>query len=278
MNIRIQETLCRRCGRCQRVCPTSIFGRPDGQVPKVSHPEGCIACGHCVDVCPAEAIVHEAIPLSSTHKVERQLLPTPQSLLELMRSRRSNRTITGQPISPEAMADILEAARYAPTAENTRRVHLTVIDQADQLQAVEDTTMKFFLRLSHVLLSAPVRPFTRRLLPDLYAESPELVRFEQRWKSGERPCSCNATVLLAFSTPKGYDFGPQDANLAYQNASLMAESHGLTQIYMGLILTATRFLSAKRVCKLLHLPEGHRLQALMALGHPQFHYARYTER
>lgn len=278
MNIQIDSARCVQCGRCVAVCPVSIFQGRRGEVPQVDHPEGCIACGHCVAVCRGDSIRHEAFPPATVRPVRRDLLPTPESLMELIRSRRSNRTLLPQPIPPEALADILEAARYAPTAENTRRVRVTVIDDAAHIQRVEDGTMRFFLRLARVLLHPLVRPLTRRLLPDLYRESPELVRFERRWRQGERPCTCNAPVLLAFSTPAGYDFGPEDSNLAYQNASLMAEAHGLSQIYMGLVQTACKLIGTSRTRRLLGLPPGHRLQALMALGVPKLRFERYAKR
>ena len=138
--------------------------------------------------------------------------------------------------------------------------------------------MRFFLRLASVLMARPMRPITRMLLPDLYGEAPELERFRQRWESGELPCCCNAPCVLVFSAPAGYDFAWQDCNLAYQNVSLMAETHGLSQIYLGLVQTALRFMPHRKVSRLLGLPKGHVPRAYMAIGIPRFLYPRYTER
>ena len=100
----------------------------------------------------------------------------------------------------------------------------------------------------------------------------------QRWESGELPCCCNAPCVLVFSAPAGYDFAWQDCNLAYQNVSLMAETHGLSQIYLGLVQTALRFMPHRKVSRLLGLPKGHVPRAYMAIGIPRFLYPRYTER
>ncbi len=276
MKVSIDSSLCRRCGRCAQVCPAAVITTEKGEVP-VIHETRCISCGHCVDVCDAEAISHADFPASAIHSVQTDLLPSPRSLMELIRSRRSNRTITSRPIPEEAMADILEAARYAPTSENSGRVVLTVLDEK-AIREVEDATMRFFLRLRDVLMSPLLKPLTRLFLPDLYAEAPELERFRVRWERGECPCACNCTRMLIFSAPTGYDFGFQDCNLAYQNASLMAEAHGISQVYMGLIQVALKFMGNRKARKLLHLPAGHKPYALMALGVPAFRYARYTER
>ncbi len=278
MRIEIDEKLCKRCGRCMVVCPSAVYAGERGKVPAAVRPEDCISCGHCVDVCSGGCIRHENFPEDKIAEVRRDLLPTPEALMELMRSRRSNRTITERDIPAEALRDIVEAAHYAPTAENSRKVAVTVISAPEALQTIEDTTMRLFTRLANVLTSAPVKPFTKTFLPNLYAEAPGLERFRLRWLAGERPCLCNGKALLVFSAPKGYDFGWQDCNLAYQNASLMAEAHGVSQIYMGLVQTALKLMKTKRVTTLLGIPANHKPYALMSLGMPAFRYPRYTKR
>jgi hypothetical protein len=163
------------------------------------------------------------------------------------------------------------------TAENSRKVVVTVL-QGEDIQAVEDATMNFFLRLAGILMSPVLRPLTKIFLRNLYNEAAELYRFERKWREGKHPCTCNGTVLLAFSAPKGYDFGWQDCNLAYQNASLMAEAHGVSQIYMGLVQMAFKNMGRKKTERLLHLPKNHKLYALMALGMPAFYYPNYSDK
>ena len=275
--IRIDIDICKRCGRCARVCPSAVYTQEKGEVPVVRKVKNCIQCGHCVDVCEAFAIQHSDFPAENIHRVQKENIPSASSLMELMKSRRSNRTITPTPIPSEALSDIIEAAYVAPTAENSRKVKVTLL-QGEDIQAVEDATMKFFLRLANILMSPMVRPLTKLFLRDLYNEAAELYRFERKWREGKRPCTCNGTALLAFSTPKGYDFGWQDCNLAYQNASLMAEAHGVSQIYMGLVQTALKFIGRKKTERLLHLPKNHKLYALMALGMPAFYYPNYSDK
>lgn len=276
MSIGVVQESCVRCGRCMRVCPVGVFGRGQWGETTVVNALGCISCGHCVMVCPPEAIVHEMFTSGSLENVQYELLPTPRQLMELLRSRRSNRALSARTIPEEAIHDILEAAHLAPTAENSHRVAVTFLDDEEGLQHIEDCVMRFFLRLSKVLMSWPLRRLTKRILPDLYNEAPELARFAARWRAGERPCLCNCKALLAFSAPSGYDFAYADCNLAYQNASLMAETHGVSQIYMGLIFIALRFMGKRRQRVLLHLPSGHQLFALMGIGMPLFRFPRYV--
>lgn len=273
----INPDSCRRCGRCALVCPAAVFSYEKGELPVVRKARNCIRCGHCVDVCEADALQHGGFSPEQIHRVRKELIPSPESLMELMKSRRSNRTITDKDIPAQALADIQEAAYTAPTSENSRKVLVTLLEGAD-VQAVEDATMKFFLRLAGVLMSKPLRPLTKLLLRDLYDEAAELYRFERKWKAGLRPCTCNAKVLMVISAPGKYDFGWQDCNMAYQNASLMAEAHGVSQIYMGLVQMALKFTGQRRTERLLHLPPGHKPFALMAMGMPAFYYPKYTDK
>ncbi|MDY3892475.1 MAG: nitroreductase family protein [Bacteroidaceae bacterium] len=277
IQINIDHQRCRHCQRCVQVCPSATLRWTSERVPEMVREDHCIGCGHCVDVCEADALHHSLFPADKVHTIDRSTLPSPESLMELMRARRSNRTLTDCPVPQQITDDLLEAARYAPTSENSRKVKVIVLEK-EQIRKLEDTVMRFLLRLASVLMSKPMRPLTKMLLPNLYAEAPELERFRLRWEAGEMPCCCNASSVLVFSAPSGYDFAWQDCNLAYQNVSLMAEAHGISQIYLGLIQITLQFMPRGKVRRLLGLPKGHVPRAFMAIGIPRFKYARYTER
>ena len=101
-------------------------------------------------------------------------------------------------------------------------------------------------------------------------------RLKEEHKAGKDPILRKATALLLIHTPKSNRFGSEDANLAYQNASLMAQSLGVSQIYMGFVLTAIRQEGKDTLAKTLGI-DG-KIQAIMALGIPAFKYPKYTDR
>lgn len=86
----------------------------------------------------------------------------------------------------------------------------------------------------------------------------------------------NAKAVLLIHTPRASRFGCQDANLAYQNGSLMAECLGVSQFYTGFVCSAIQQDRKSHLEKMLGI-EGQ-IHAGMALGMPAFRYVNYIDR
>ena len=85
-----------------------------------------------------------------------------------------------------------------------------------------------------------------------------------------------ATAVILIHTPSESRFGCQDANLAYQNGSLMAESLGVAQFYTGFVCSAVEQDRNRRLAKMLGI--SGKIRAGMALGIPAFRYPNYIDR
>lgn len=71
-------------------------------------------------------------------------------------------------------------------------------------------------------------------------------------------------------------FGCEDANLAYQNGSLVAETLGVSQFYMGFVRSAIKQVKHSTLAKLLGI-DGT-IHSAMALGIPVFRYLNYIDK
>ena len=269
---------CIRCGRCVRVCPSQIFGRvePEGRI-VVREPEGCIVCGHCVAACPAGAIDHGAFPPERVHKADRTQLPSPGQVELLMAVRRSNRALSRRPVPQEWLDRILAAADRAPTASNARELGYTIVTDPERLRQVAEYTLGVFRGLERLLSSPFVKPWLKPLMPGVYRYVPVFARLRRDYAEGRDRILRGATALIFIHAPEKNRFAAEDANLACQNASLMAEVLGVSQIYMGFVLTAIRQDRHKRLNRILGL-EGRRIAAILALGMPEFLYPNYIDR
>lgn len=121
MTLNIDQESCIKCGKCVRVCPSDIFTQERaGETIGLVRVESCIVCGHCVDVCPTGSVLHSEFPPEKTHTIDYSQMPTPEQVMLLIKSRRSNRTLTSRPVPKEMLDKIVEAAHSAPTATNSQ--------------------------------------------------------------------------------------------------------------------------------------------------------------
>lgn len=275
--IKIEKESCIKCGKCAQVCPSGIMVKDQSSKEiNLIHPEHCIGCGHCVDVCPSDSVIHSDFPAEHVHPIDYSQMPSPEQVMLLIKSRRSNRTITSKPVPQELLEQIVEAARYAPTATNSRQISFTLITEPEKLLQISNYTIEVFNSLAKLLLNPVVKLLLKPFMQDTYKYVPMFESLKQEHAEGKDPILRKATALLIIHTPKSNRFGCEDANLAYQNASLMAQSLGVSQVYMGFVLTAIKQ-DSKNMFNSITGVDG-KVQAIMALGMPAFKYPKYVDR
>lgn len=276
--ISVNEINCTRCGRCVAVCPSHIFQQEKPRNPiGIQHPQNCIVCGHCVAACPTESVIHTSFPPEKVHAIDRQILPTPEQVMALCRVRRSNRAFSDQPVPREVLEQIVEAAHRAPTASNMQKVSFTVVTDPEMLRRITNLTLDIYGDLIRLLENPLLRPILKRLVKQGYRYLPTFHRLVKAQAEGTDLILRGAKALVLIHTPADLRFGKADANLAYENGSLMAESLGVSQFYTGFICSAFDQDRKGRFQQLLGI-EGQKLHAGMALGMPAFRFAKYIDK
>lgn len=277
MELRVNQEKCIRCGRCVKICPSVIFVQEKaGAEVKVVEPEHCIVCGHCVGVCPSGAVEHPEFPAEKVHPFDYKDYPTPEQLMLLMRARRSNRAFSARPVPDAFIRQIIEAAHRAPTASNARKVEFTLVTDPAQLRRITEFTLGVFGSALKKMQNPLLKPLLRLVMPDASQYIPLFERLLAEDAQGNDLILRKATAVLFVHTPRDSRFGCQDANLAYQNGSLMAECLGVSQFYTGFVCSAIAQEKKGSLEKALGI-EG-KIHAGMALGMPAFRFANYVDR
>lgn len=237
----INQESCIKCGKCVRVCPSNIFvqSKADGIVDFVNV-HSCIACGHCVSVCPTDSVIHSEFPVEKVHSIDYGQLPTPEQMMLLCKARRSNRSITSKPVPTEMLDLIIEAAHCAPTATNAQAVSFTLVNDPQKLLQISNFTIATFDGLLKILQNPVSKLILKPFLHGVYKYVSVFEQLKQDHAAGEDPILRKATALLLIHTPKSNRFGCEDSNLAYQNASLMAECLDVSQVYISFVLTSIK--------------------------------------
>ena len=246
-HISIDSAKCVGCAECVRDCPMSHLYLENGKAR--AHDGACLECGHCFAVCPQGAVdmtnyntsvCGPAVPMSEFDS---------NRLLEAMRSRRSVRRFTSEPVSERELDMILEAGRCCPTAKNTQNVAYTVL--GSKQEAIERECVNLFRRASK--------------LASAFSETIRNVEI------GDDFFFKGAPLAIVVSSDSEID-----AALASSYMELMAASLGLGAFYCGYFTACCR-MSAK-VRGMLALPEGHKAVTCLVVGHPAVEYKRTVPR
>lgn len=274
--IQINKEGCIKCKKCVRVCPAGIFTEDEkSKEITIDFIESCIGCGHCVAACPENAVIHSLFPAGKVHPVDYSQLPTPEQMMLLCKSRRSNRAFSGKPVPEEYLNKILEAAHRAPTGSNVQHVKFLVVTHPDTLRRITEFTMDLFGSVIKKLKNPLLKPLVKLVAPDAIRYIPVFERLQNEYDNGEDGVLRKAVAVIFIYTPANARMGVMDANLAYQNGSLMAECLGVSQFYTGFVLNAAKMKKGK-LEKILGI--NGEIHAGMALGMPSFRFLNYVDR
>lgn len=205
---------------------------------------GCIECGHCFAICPTNAVKiagYDCADVPVTPMTEFDS----DKLLAAMKSRRSIRHFTDQPVEPEKVQQILEAGRYCPTGANAQNVMYTLL--GSRQSEAEAICVELFRKGKK--LGAPFVDFLKRI------QIPDDFFFK------------GAPLVIVVSSKSSIDAG-----LASSYMELMAENLGLGVLYSGFFVACTKL--SKKLRKLLALPKGHDVISCMVIGYPDVTYQR----
>ena len=242
----INEDKCIGCALCVSDCPNACLYLKNQKAH--IHETGCIQCGHCYAICPQGVIHMEGCPGEEEPAVSMTKLPS-ETLLAAMKSRRTIRRFTAQPVEQEKVRSILEAGRYAPTGANAQNVAFTILGQKQK--EAEEICVKLFRRGK--TLGAPLSAFLKRI------QITDNFFFK------------DAPLVIVVSSKSDINGG-----LASAYMELMAESLGLGVLYSGFFVLCARL--SRKLRSLLDLPKGHKVVSCLVIGYPAVKYRRIVPR
>ena len=155
--------------------------------------------------------------------------------LECIKTRRSIRKFTDEPVSHETLEKVVEAASYAPSWKNTQIVRYIAIDSSLKDKIAKECNTGFVYNGS-----------TMESAPMLIALCMVIGRSGYE-KDG------------SFTTNRGDGWQMFDAGVAAQTFCLAAHEYGLATVIMGIF--------DPTLPDLLDLPEGEELVSIICVGH-----------
>jgi nitroreductase/NAD-dependent dihydropyrimidine dehydrogenase PreA subunit len=244
--ISVDREMCRRDGICIAACPLGcIKADPEGY-PVTVDDAVCIECGQCVAICPHGALQHNHLPMAN-------FLPAPRERASfaatagLMKGRRSVRAFKEQSVPRETLAELLDIARFAPTAKNTQQI-------------------------SYIATADPARTKTLgKAITEWMLPKPGMERYVRLHDQGQDFVMRGAPHVVIALADSDSDWGLTDAAIALSYLELAAAAHGLGVCWAGIVHRALA--NNPDLAASIGVPAGKKVFGALMLGVPKYRYA-----
>lgn len=262
--IQVNQDKCTKCGLCVKVCRGTLGLGEQG--PEVVT-DLCIACGHCVAVCPNGALDHNLAPIEKQALLEKTSTPDAATVARFLRSRRSVRSFQKKHVPRETIRELLDIARFAPTACNSQGISYHVIDDPVTLKEIAAVIVDWAEEdLKHGALGkSPWSTNTSNTIR-CYRENGKDTILR------DAPC-----LIIATADIDRFALGRDNTHFALTYAQLYALALGLGTCWTGLFeyCAATEY---EPLLSLLKLPKNKIVTGALLTGYPVYSFRRLVDR
>ncbi|MBQ4437491.1 nitroreductase family protein [bacterium] len=259
--IQVDLEKCCRCGACVKDCVVNVLQLPEEGVP-FALPEreaGCMHCGHCLAVCPTGALTCDGKSAADCEPLG--VIPKPEEMIQLIRQRRSIRQWKEQPIDDEILEKLKSSLDWAPTGCNVHNLQFIIVDSPARMEWLK---ARIYSRLRNRLVNFICKLFR-----------PKFARFMDYILSGDDVIFFGAPAMIVALVPKNAPCADFDPVIALTQFGLCAQTFGLGTCWCGFAQGILEKVPGMK--KLLAVPAGYRVGAVMLFGWPDVKYHRCTK-
>jgi len=243
--ISVDRELCRRDGICIEACPNRSITLDAEGYPVAAADAACIACGHCVAVCPHGALDNARAPMADYTPIARDRAAF-APLAGLMKARRSVREFKDAPVPRETLEQLLDVARFAPTARHTQQLSYIMVSDRERLRGLAEGVAQWLGR------------------------SPSRARYVRLWNEGHDMVLRGAPHALIALGDAANDWGQTDGAIALSYLELAAASLGVGVCWAGLLHRALQ--QVPELAAAIGVPAGRQICGALMLGLPKHRY------
>lgn len=257
----IDPNKCKKDGICVAECPLHLIAINEADqtpIPVDKAERQCIKCGHCVAVCPHDALTLKTMTAEQCSSLDKTLLPDAEQAKLFLIARRSIRVYQKQPVDRDILSDIIDTARYAPTAVNIQPVNWLVIEDSKEVGRLTGLVADW---MRYVITN---QPETARLM--------NMQKMVDEWDSGKDRICRRAPHIIIAHAKEALNSAQSSCTIALTYLELAAFAKGLGACWAGFFHAAAT--NYPPLAEALRLPEGHRCFGAMLVGYPQYQYHR----
>lgn len=262
--IKVNFETCTKCGLCVKVCRGTLVMSDFG--PKVAK-DLCIECGHCVAVCPNAALNNIRTPLQNQIPIKKEYMLDLDTAAGFLRSRRSVRSFQNKVVPRETVRELLNIARFAPTACNSQGITYHVIDNQDTLHRISSIIADW---TEQAIENGPLKNS-----PWLQNTASTIAQYR---KEGKDTILRDAPCLVIATAKKDQNILGRDNtyfSLAY--AQLYAPTLGLGSCWSGLFEYCVMD-EYEPLLKILNISQDRVVTGGLLVGYPLYSFKRLVDR
>jgi nitroreductase/NAD-dependent dihydropyrimidine dehydrogenase PreA subunit len=306
---RIDRSLCDVCGQCIEICVGNrVLAKAADGFPVYAKEHKCIECGHCLALCPRGAISFEGgddrapgTSFAPSRDLERPS-DFPRRVLELLFSLRSARAFDGREVDRAVLGTVLEAMVRSPSAGNEQNRSFIVLGSKAAVDELDGLAVGHYARSTARLRSPVARKLAARAMAGrdmskvvmrnrIMADLPKKERLALALslfddlvalyaEDGYRLFhGAPAAIVVTSSTNTSAfhtSFHKADVEIAITHGTVAAAALGLASCRMG--LTEMAFAADKGLKARYSIPEGERVDGVLALGYSPLQWKRLPPR
>ena len=179
-------------------------------------------------------------------------------MIENIKTRRSIRNYTDEPVSKEIIEEIIHAGRFAPSAENRQPWRFIVITNKDFIKELSERVKEEIKNMLkwHFIKKFSIKELKEegvlKMLFGISLSKKDLIFFD-------------APVVI-FIVTKDEIFNDESCACAAENMMLAAHSMGLGSCWIGF---ASILGMRKKLLEKIGVPEGYHIASTLIIGHPE---------
>lgn len=243
----LDQSLCIRCGQCTLVCPNQILRRQTSQdypACEQGAEENCIACHHCIAACPGGALTVNGIGCSDCLENDKSIVIRFEHIAHLIRNRRSIRRYSDKPLDDRVIEQLLDVARWAPTARNGLPVKWIIVNGAKKVRELAEMVMGWIKK----------QPNTEGMV--------------DVWNKGGDPIFRGAPCVIgAYTDDTTSHWSEMDTAIAVETLDFCASAMRLGACWAGLFVRAAQSPEKKVINEWLGLGNTETVYGALMIGH-----------
>ncbi len=258
--IKVDKSLCIKCGACTKVCPTTALCMKESG-PETVNSYSCIACGQCTAVCPCGAIDNIKAPLCNQSDLKDFQNLDSKTAEYFLRSRRSIRCYKNTPVPYTELLNLVNIARFAPTASNSQGLSYIIVRDKKILEKATEIIVEWM----------------EDKLKSNNGAHWSFSRHANNYRSGIDTILRDAPHIILAVAPKEFKNGRENTISALSYVELFAPTLGLGSCWAGLFEMCA-FSNYTPLLNLFNIHDGKVITGALMVGYPKYKYKKLVDR